>query len=155
MAYCDRCERWFQDNNSLEKHKRGSSSHWPCYDCDRDFASSYARQAHYRKSSNHHYCRECDRHFQSESNLRQHLNSRIHQPANLRCPGRGCNRFFVSPAALTLHFEAGTCPSGMTREQLNRMVVRADANNYITNPSRLLMGPSGWNEPPPPSTISL
>jgi hypothetical protein len=70
----------------------------------------------------------------------------------VRCPGRECNRSFVSPTALTLHFEAGTCLSGMTREQLNRLVVRADVNNYITNPSRLLTRPSGWNEPPAPST---
>jgi hypothetical protein len=81
------------------------------------------------------------------------MNSRLHQPTNVRCPGRGCNKSFVSPAALTLHFEAGTCPSGMTREQLNRLVVRADTNNYITNPNRLLTGPLGWNEPPPPTTM--
>ncbi|KAN0111910.1 hypothetical protein V8E52_008116 [Russula decolorans] len=153
MSYCDRCAIWFPGNQSLEQHKRDSSVHWLCYDCGRDFGSSYARQEHYRQSSNHHYCRDCDRHFQNENNLRQHLNSRIHQPANVRCPGRGCNRSFVSPAALTLHFESGTCPSGMTREQLNRLVVRADTNNYITNPSRLLTGPLGSNEPPAPSTI--
>ena len=153
MAYCNRCSIQFPNNHSLEEHKRVSSFHWPCDGCDRDFRSSSARQAHYRQSSKHHYCRDCDRHFRSESNLRQHLNSRLHQPANLRCPGRDCNRSFVSPAALTLHFEADTCPSGMTREQLNRMVVRADTNNYITNPSRLLTGPLGWNEPPAPSTI--
>jgi Zinc-finger double-stranded RNA-binding/Zinc-finger of C2H2 type len=153
MAYCDRCARWFTDNHSLEQHISGSSFHWPCDDCSRDFGSSYALQEHYRQSPRHHYCRDCDRHFQNESNLRSHLNSRVHQPANLCCPGRGCNRSFISPGALTLHFEAGTCPSGMTREQLNRIVVRADTNNYITNPSRLLTEPLGWNEPPAPSTI--
>ena len=154
MEYCDRCAIWFPSNQSLEQHKRDPNVHWPCYDCGRDFGSSYARQEHYTQSTIHHYCRDCDRHFQNENNLRQHLNSRIHQPANVCCPGRGCNRHFVSPAALTLHFESGTCPSGMTcmtREQLNRIVVRADANNYITNPSRLLTGPLGWNEPPAPS----
>jgi hypothetical protein len=36
----------------------------------------------------------------------------------------------------------------MTREQLNRLVIRADTNNYITNPSRLLTGPLGHSEPP-------
>jgi hypothetical protein len=89
----------------------------------------------------------------NENNLRQHLNSRIHQPANMRCPGQGCNRSFVSPAALTLHFESGTCPLGMTHKQLNRLIIRADTNNYITNPSRLLTGPLGSNELPAPSTI--
>jgi hypothetical protein len=67
-------------------------------------------------------------------------------------PSRGCNKSFVSLAALTLHFESGTCPSRMTREQLKRLVVRADTNNYITNASRLITGPLGWNEPPPSAT---
>jgi hypothetical protein len=96
----------------------------------------------------HTYCTDCERSFQSESNLRHHLNSKLHQPAKYPCPGRGCSKSFVSFAALTLHFESGTCPSRMAREQLNRLVVRADINNSITNPSRLLAGPLGWNEPP-------
>jgi len=100
----------------------------------------------------HLYCTDCGRSFQNENNLRQHLNSKLHQPAIYSCPGRGCTKSFISPAALTLHFESDTCPSGMTREQLNRRVVRADTNNYITNPSRLLTGPLGWNEPPASTT---
>ena len=100
----------------------------------------------------HTYCTDCKRSFQNESNLRHHLNSKLHQPAKHHCPGRGCNKSFVSPAALTLHFESGTCPSRMMREQLNRLVVCADTNNYITNPSRLITGPLGWNEPPPSAT---
>jgi Zinc-finger double-stranded RNA-binding/Zinc-finger of C2H2 type len=103
-------------------------------------------QEHDRDS--HNYCTDCQRSFQSESNLRHHLNSRVHRPANVRCPGRDCNRTFVSYAALVLHFESGTCPSRMTREQLNRFVVRVDTNNYITNPARLLTGPLGRSEPP-------
>ena len=39
----------------------------------------------------------------------------------------------------------------MTRGQLNRLVVRADTNNYITNPDRLLTGPLGHYEPPAPA----
>ncbi|KAI9430954.1 hypothetical protein BJY52DRAFT_1133439, partial [Lactarius psammicola] len=38
--------------------------------------------------------------------------------------------------------------SGITREQLNRLVVRADRNNYITNPTGLIGGPRGEYEPP-------
>jgi hypothetical protein len=93
----------------------------------------------------HTYCTSCKRNFRSESNLRDHLNSKLHQPAKYRCPGRGCIKSFVSPAALTHHFESGTCPSRMTCEQLNWLVVRADTNNYIT-------GPLGWNEAPPSAT---
>jgi len=97
----------------------------------------------------HTYCTDCKRGFKSESNLRHHMNSKLHQPPIYLCPGRGCKKSFISPAALTHHFESDTCRSGMTREQLNRLVVRADTNNYITNPSRLLTGPLGWKEPPP------
>jgi len=96
----------------------------------------------------HTYCTDCKRPFQSESNLRHHLNSKLHRPANVRCPGRGCNRAFVSHSALVTHFESGTCKSRMTREQLDRLVVRTDTNNYITNPARLLPGPLGRYEPP-------
>jgi hypothetical protein len=107
-------------------------------------------QAHDRDV--HTYCTDCKRIFQNESNLRHHLNSKLHQPAKFRCPGRGCIKSFVSPSAVTHHLESGTCPSRMTREQLNRTVVCADTNNYITNPSRLVTGPLGWNEPPPSVT---
>ena len=152
MAYCVRCARSFPHDRALEQHKSDSNSHWPCDDCNRDFASYEARQQHYVGSGMHHYCGECDRHFQNENNIRQHMNSKIHQAANLRCPGRGCNKSFVSLGALTLHFESDTCPSGMTREELNRFVVRKDTKNYITNRSRLLTGPLGWKEPPPTKT---
>jgi hypothetical protein len=81
------------------------------------------------------------------------LNSKVHQPANFRCPGRGCTKSFVSAGALTLHFESGTCPSGVTRQQLDRIVVRSDTKHYITNPSRLLTGPLGWSEPPAPTSM--
>jgi hypothetical protein len=67
------------------------------------------------------------------------------------CPGRGCNKSFISVAALTLHFESGTCRSGMTHEELDRRVVRADRNHDITNPDRLICGPEGYE---PPTTTS-
>jgi hypothetical protein len=76
------------------------------------------------------------------------MNSKHHQPATVRCPGRGCQRAFVSHGALLLHLESGACRSRMTRQKLNRLVVRADTNNYITNPARLLTGPTGRFEPP-------
>jgi hypothetical protein len=39
------------------------------------------------------------------------------------------------------------------RERPNRRIVRADTNHYITNPLRLLTGPLGWSEPPPPASM--
>jgi hypothetical protein len=40
----------------------------------------------------------------------------------------------------------------MTRQELARIVVRADRNNYITNTARLLGGPPGEYEPPMSAT---
>lgn len=45
-----------------------------------------------------------------------------------------------------LHFEGGACPSGLNRHELNKLVVRLDRNNLITNPSRLITGPSGTQQ---------
>ncbi|KAI9456809.1 hypothetical protein BJY52DRAFT_1102182, partial [Lactarius psammicola] len=59
--------------------------------------------------------------------------SGVHQASQtLRCPGTGCGRTFVSPSALAGHFELGTCASYMTRDQLNRLIARADRKNYVT-----------------------
>jgi len=125
------------------------ASHWYCQVHDSVFQNEAGLHSHYQQSPYHEFCVACKRHFQSESNLRHHLSSKLHQPSTVRCPGRGCDKSFPSPAALTLHFESGTCPSRITRTELNRLVVRADTNNFITNPARLLTGPQGWNEPPP------
>jgi hypothetical protein len=77
--------------------------------------------------------------------------SKHHLPATVRCPGRGCSKSFVSYGALVLHVESGACPSGMTRDRLNRLVVRRDTRHYITNPDRLIEGPlDGRYEPPAP-----
>ena len=95
----------------------------------------------------HNYCTECRRGFQHQNNLQQHLNSKLHQPSNIRCPGRDCNKVFISVAALTLHFESGACPSGMTRKDVDDWVVRVDRKRIITNPDRLICGPGGYEAP--------
>ncbi|KAI9158106.1 hypothetical protein HJFPF1_06096 [Paramyrothecium foliicola] len=59
------------------------------------------------KSGNHNWCEECGRYFSSASNLQAH--SKTHR-ASITC--YGCNRQCQSEAAMMLHFEAGTCPSG-------------------------------------------
>ena len=81
----------------------------------------------------HHLCTECQRFFHSAHDARQHANSGVHHAApTLRCLGADCGRTFVSPSALAGHFESGTCASCMTRDQLDRLVVRADRKNYVT-----------------------
>ncbi len=95
---------------------------------------SARRQLEQHDQDVHHLCTECNRFFRSAHDVRQHANSGVHQQAapTLRCPGAGCGRTFVSPSALAGHFESGTCASCMTRDQLDRLVVRADRKNYVT-----------------------
>ncbi|EIN10396.1 hypothetical protein PUNSTDRAFT_142427 [Punctularia strigosozonata HHB-11173 SS5] len=101
------------------------------------------------------YCEECDRWFQNVNNLRQHLNSARHKPKTVQCYmySRGCNQMFVSWSAMVLHLEEGGCRSGITRAEINRFVVERDRQNIITNPNRMITGPSGssFYEPPPPT----
>lgn len=54
------------------------------------------------------------------------------------CPGRNCGRSFMRYADLAAHLESGTCPGGFNRQNLNRMVIRADTSNIVTNPARLI-----------------
>jgi len=144
--YCQRCNVLYPSVESLEDHF--NEDHHYCASCCKIFNNETGLHEH--NSQKHWYCDSCRRLFRSESNLHSHMNSSVHKPKNVRCPGANCGKAFVSMSALVLHFEAGTCPSGMTRTELNRMVVRADRNNAITNPSRLIKGPDGYA----PSTVT-
>ena len=86
----------------------------------------------------HHYCELCCRSFRNDSNLQHHLRSKLHVGATVPCPGEKCNKMFISGAALVLHLESGTCPSCVTRDQVNRVAAKYDTNNIITNPARML-----------------
>ncbi|KAF8578657.1 hypothetical protein K439DRAFT_1663607 [Ramaria rubella] len=122
--------------------------HYPCHSCGKIFYTAIGLHEHNRQK--HWYCVDCRRLFQNESNLKSHLKSATHVFKTVCCPGAGCDRKFVSMAALVLHFESGTCPSGLNRAELNRLVVRMDRNNVITNPARLISGPDGYE----PATVT-
>ncbi|KAH9168398.1 hypothetical protein EDB89DRAFT_2245230 [Lactarius sanguifluus] len=146
--YCREHDRVFKSEPGLHSHYRQSTDHHYCFECEEDFDDEDELWDHLVEDHNacrdchelfdsyseleehdhevHNYCTECGRGFQNQNNLQQHLNSKLHRPSTI----------------------SGACRSGMTREQLNRLVVRADRNNYITNPARLLGGPPGGYEPP-------
>ena len=45
---------------------------------------------------------------------------------------------FITEAHLILHCESGTCPSGVTRQAVDRVVARIDRGGIITNPARMI-----------------
>ncbi|KAJ7761198.1 hypothetical protein DFH07DRAFT_903318 [Mycena maculata] len=175
MAYCDRCERYFNGISALRQHEQNSPNHHICDDCDIDFASWRGLKEHYVQSRVHDYCQRCDSHFSDtreleshyesdhyycikcrrffqnalglhehyRHNLNSHLNSSLHRPKDVLCPGKGCGLAFVSRSALVLHLESGKCTSGADRQTINRLVRQYDTTNIITNPARLLTGGAG------------
>ncbi|CAL1698640.1 unnamed protein product [Somion occarium] len=187
MAYCDRCDRYFNSGGALGQHQQNSSAHHICDDCDRDFTIAAGLISHYVNSSAHHYCesceldfddeddledhyeedhcycgpcgrffsseqaldshnrekhrlycKPCERTFQSQNSLDNHLRSSIHQSRRIKCPGRHCSASFVTEAGLVQHCESGACPSGVTRQAVNRAILAIDRGNIITNPSKLI-----------------
>ena len=89
--YCTKCERGFQNQQSLQQHlnselhqpsnvvcpgQEESNSQWACDDCDLDFESDDALTEHYIQSQVHHYCEDCDRHFNLEESRRQHMDDK-------------------------------------------------------------------------------
>ena len=110
--------------------------------------------AHCRDAHEERWCAPCKRMFQNENNLRQHLRSATHQTVKFRCPMTGCGRAFISTSALALHFESGSCPSGITREMVDRFFPELlDGGGVITNPGRRLTdGPSSSSSASPPAT---
>jgi len=135
--YCQDCDEHYEDQYDLNEHLE--DEHYFCSDCSRVFKNETGLHQH--NSQKHYYCVSCRRVFRSQSNLDSHLNSSTHKPKNVICPGKDCGKGFVSMSALFLHFESGSCPSGMTRADLNRNVARMDRNNYFTKPTKLITGP--------------
>ncbi|KAJ7606977.1 hypothetical protein DFH06DRAFT_236471 [Mycena polygramma] len=140
-AYCQYCDERFDDQGELEYHYEWR--HHYCRSCREIFRNVLGLHEHYRQSARHHYCAPCKRHFLSASNLTSHLNSALHRPKDVPCPGKDCGLAFVSRSALLLHLESGTCKSGTDRQMINRYVRQYDTNNVITDPARLLTGGGG------------
>ncbi|KAJ7652618.1 hypothetical protein B0H17DRAFT_957783 [Mycena rosella] len=142
--YCQHCDSHFDDARELEEHYQ--ASHYYCAKCRKFFQNAVGLHEHYRQSDQHHYCESCRRLFLSASNLNSHLNSSLHRPKDVPCPGRRCRLAFVSHSALILHLESGTCSSGADRQAVNRRVREYDTNNIITDPARLLTAGVGGSQ---------
>ncbi|RGP69239.1 zinc finger protein [Fusarium longipes] len=70
---------------------------------------------------------------QSWNNLKMHLTSRIHRPAQIMCPF--CKRSLQSATGLSHHLERGSCPkaAGLHRETIYKFIRSKDPNGAITN----------------------
>ena len=86
------------------------------------------------------YCVPCKRMFRDNNALRHHERSTFHQGRKVGCPMKGCNKSFVSRAALVHHLESGGCPSRINRDMVNRIVAKLDKSGVITDSSRLIGG---------------
>ncbi|KAI0341150.1 hypothetical protein BDW22DRAFT_331452 [Trametopsis cervina] len=134
--YCRYCDEHFEDRVDLTYHFK--SEHDYCGACEKVFGSVQALDDHWRKGM-HWYCNPCQHIFLTEHGFYQHLTaSAIHNPRTKKCPGKRCNRSFVSHGDLLLHLESGACPSGMTRQRVNTLAILYDEDNVITDPSRLV-----------------
>ncbi|TCD67479.1 hypothetical protein EIP91_012340 [Steccherinum ochraceum] len=144
--YCSPCCRYFSSHAALKQHD--ADVHHYCTLCSKSFKSIQALGQHDESVHNGYYCAPCKRTFQTQQNLDTHLRSSNHQPRRFKCPGRKCTGAFVSSSGLIAHCESGACPSGVSRQAVDRLVVALDRNNVITNPARLLAGPAGFYAPP-------
>ena len=96
----------------------------------------------------HWYCMECRRVFKDGMTLAKHLDTNsAHVGRTIPCPALECTRAFAYSSALIQHLESGGCRSKMDRADVNRIAVKLDADNVITNPARLLAGPGGYLPP--------
>ncbi|TEB38620.1 hypothetical protein FA13DRAFT_1724539 [Coprinellus micaceus] len=171
MVYCCGRHFYYDLDSSHRQHLRTSPNHNWCEDCDVDFQTWTGLKEHYVQSPAHSYCQQCNELFYDDNELEYHHDSEhircvpcrrffkndlgLHEhyrqspvhsskycPRDIVCPGYQCGQRFVSQSALILHFEAGSCRSGINRTAVNRFVRENDRQGIITNPSRLITGPS-------------
>ena len=94
MAYCDRCDRYFNSERALNMHERDSPNHNFC--CNKDFATESRLQQHWTSSAAHDYCQYCDEHFDDSEELQEHFEQN-HDYCSL------CRKVFASNHGLQQH----------------------------------------------------
>jgi transcription elongation factor Elf1 len=139
--WCAACEREFPSQQALRNHRM--DKHFFCDPCGILFSSRRALDDH--DVEEHFLCRPCGRSFMNQNNLQQHMDSSVHKPKAMVCPmrGHGCSARFVSMSAAFLHCEQGRCPSGVTRQIMDRYIAERDRSGIITDPRRMLEGAGG------------
>ncbi|EPS29140.1 hypothetical protein PDE_04089 [Penicillium oxalicum 114-2] len=133
---CETCTREFTSQHAANQHMN-AVGHWApkieCDTCTKLFPTQDAANIHMDALGHwEHYCHSCDRKFMGESNLRAHLNSRIHRGTKLSCPF--CTHSFVSPSGVSHHLETGSCSGApnLNRASVARMIRQIDPHHAIT-----------------------
>ncbi|KAI9766759.1 MAG: hypothetical protein M1839_004776 [Geoglossum umbratile] len=147
---CD-CGRKYPDQTDLDHH---------CCDCDISFYAGQALEKHLRKHARHRPCASAPRApvAQAAKPAAPTPSPRTGKPKskksrkkrkcrNIPCPASGkCHKKFAQLSAVLDHLESGRCPSGMTRTELNKLVIAHDKDRYITHgvasPAPILESPS-------------
>ncbi|KAI9737164.1 MAG: hypothetical protein M1834_000757 [Cirrosporium novae-zelandiae] len=151
--YCEVCDHIFNAITHFRDHQN-SSRHinlrkqllsqkmaFYCCDCHKDFADETIFRQHldckHYKSLSKPYCEKCERFFVNQEALDQHLASLVHcSPSNIPCvASENCKKRFKIPSALANHLESGACKSGMSKNELHRLVHAADTDHSITTRS--------------------
>ncbi|KAM5541073.1 hypothetical protein V8D89_005384 [Ganoderma adspersum] len=146
-TYCTLCSELI-DHLGISLRQHYEQAHYECPGCNLVFNDESSMLAHCLDVHEDRWCAPCKRMFQNENNLHQHLRSATHQTAKFRCPMTGCGRSFISTSALALHFESGSCPSGITREMVDRFFPELlDKGGIIADPKQLIEGPSSSASP--------
>ncbi|KAI9766490.1 MAG: hypothetical protein M1839_004894 [Geoglossum umbratile] len=164
---CD-CGHKYLDQQNLNNH---------CCDCDVGFRTSQDLEKHFRTSKKaHHQVRinvprapaaqptttpTPSSKTKSPQNSTPTPNSKAKspkkklkkkaKPRNIPCPTGGkCQKKFAMLSAVVNHLESGRCPSGMTRVELNKLIMTHDKNRYITH--EVATSAATWESP---STVLL
>ncbi|KAI5459426.1 hypothetical protein BGZ63DRAFT_491712 [Mariannaea sp. PMI_226] len=129
---CESCPRWFRNQSACNQHM-DALNHWPyeCAVCDETWPTAEQRKDHQIRT--HFYCGPCKRQFQSFNNIKMHLQSRIHQGTNIRCPFCRETRF-ATATGLTHHLETGSCSVAHTlnRDTIYQFIRSKDPQGIVS-----------------------
>lgn len=142
---CDTCPRFFRSRRAVEQHM-DATGHWDYpYECrapgcEDAYKDEEDRDEHEVEDCL--YCADCDKSFQNINNIRMHFNSRLHRPADVKCPF--CEAKYTSATGLCHHLEMGSCPGAprLNRDEIYKFVRSKDPGGIVSK--KLL----GWHGSP-------
>ncbi|KAK8017531.1 hypothetical protein PG993_013857, partial [Apiospora rasikravindrae] len=169
---CGTCQETFNDYWVRDCHVNATEHEWPeleCDTCSRTFKSEVGRVNHMidfdhfkfdctwcgmtwpsrkmvieHQHEDHYWCAACGMEFTNYDKLKQHLNSRIHQGPNIKCPF--CRSPWATAGDMAHHLETGSClvADRVNRDTLYKHMRKKDTDGIIT---KKLIEYDGSNQP--------